>query len=535
MPDFKHDLPASLVVFLIALPLSIGIAQASGLQELDLLGLGLVTAIIGGIVVGVLGGAPLQISGPSAGLAVLVAQMIETHGIAKLGIIVLIAGAVQLVAGLLRFGRQFQAVSPAVIRGMLSGIGVLIIASQFHAMIDDDVSGSGLDKLLAIPAGILKSISMYQDVTHDEAALIGIGTLVVVLGWDKIRPAKLKFVPGPLLALVLAGLSAALLRLPIRVVSVPENMFSLFHFPNAETFNTISNAGEWGTMLTAGLALAFVASAETLLCAGAVARMHDRGRTNYDRELVAHGIANSLCGVVGSLPITGVISRSTANVQANAMTRWSSVFHAIWIALFVVFLPDVLALIPTSALAAILIYIGFKLINVKAVRALSRFGKPVMGIFIATVVGVVAIDLLKGIIIGLVLSAMRLIWQMSHVHFELEDHGDRIELHMHGSATFLGLPKLQDVLDRIRPKAEVHLYFDELEFIDHACLDLFDEFAARYKRGGGTVIVEWDELFHKRTKKSEGAAIRFGQIAEEAATAKAAKAGAAKAKTDESE
>lgn len=281
-----------------------------------------------------------------------------------------------------------------------------------------------------------------------------------------------------------------------------ENMVDLLTFPSMETVGLISAAGEWEAIISAALGLAFVASAETLLCAAAVARMHDRGRTNYDRELTAHGFANVLCGCVGALPMTGVISRSTANVQAGATTRWSAVMHAVWLGLFVLLLPSVLALIPTSSLAAILIYIGFKLINFKAIKALSRFGWPVMAIFAATVIGVVAVDLLKGIVLGLVLSSLRLTYQMSHVHFELEDEGSLIHLHLHGSATFLGLPKLQAVLDQIRPGAEVHIHFDELEFIDHACLDLFEEFRNRYERNDGTVIVEWEELFHKRTKKS---------------------------------
>lgn len=500
-PTFATDVSASIVVFLIALPLSMGIALASGVPP----ALGLVTAIIGGIVVGAFGGAPLQISGPSAGLAVLVVQMHQEHGMAVMGIIVIIAGAAQFLAGAFGLGRQFQAVSPAVIRGMLSGIGVLIMASQFHVMIDDEIHESGLRNIGAIPAGIMKSLSGTGDANHAEAGLIGVGTLLVVILWEKFKPTKLKRVPGPLLGVAFGATTAALLALPIRYVAVPDDLLSLITLPTSATAAYFIEPD----VITAGLALAFVASAETLLCASAVSRMHDKGRTNYDRELAVQGVANSLCGLVGTLPITGVISRSTANVEAAANTRWSAVMHAVWIAIFVLFLPHLLALVPKASLAAILVYIGFKLINPKAIKALARFGPPVMFVFLATCIGIVAIDLLKGIVIGLVLSALRLMYQMSHVHFELEKNNGRTELHLHGSATFLGLPKLQDVLDQVAPGTELHVHFDELDFIDHACLDLLDEFRKRHEATGGQLIVEWSELFQRRQKKSHlaGAAL----------------------------
>lgn len=496
------DVAASFVVFLIALPLSMGIAIASGVPP----ALGLVTAVIGGLVVGCFGGAPLQISGPSAGLTVLVLQMHQAHGMATFGLIVLLAGVLQFIAGVLKIGRQFQAVSPAVIRGMLAGIGILIILSQFHVMLDSDIPGSGVDNLMAIPAVLWRTINDHHDLLHDEAALIGVLTLAVVVSWGRLRPAALKVVPGPLLGATLAAAAAKALALPIRYVAVPASFEELLHLPSLQTLALATD----GSVLVAAVALAFVASAETLLCAGAVSRMHDRGRTRYDRELAVHGIANALCGLVGALPLTGVISRSTANVEAGARTRWATPLHAVWIAAFVLLLPGLLSLVPTSSLAAILVYIGFKLINAKAVRQLARFGRPVLLIFVLTVLGVVFINLLKGIIFGLVLSALRLMYQMSHVHFELEKTPDpdgpgpeleRWELHMYGSATFLGLPKLQDVLDDVKPGVELNVHFDELQFIDHACLDLLSEFRMRHGRNGGRVNVSWEALEHMRSPR----------------------------------
>ena len=469
-----QDVSASLVVFLIALPLSMGIAIASGVPP----AMGLVTAIVGGLVVGTIGGAPLLISGPSAGLSVLIMQMVSEHGIAALAVIVIVAGLTQLGAGLMRIGRQFQAVSPAVIRGMLSGIGVLILASQFHIMIDDKIQGSGLQNVLAIPAGIIKAIADAEDRNHDIAALIGIGTLAVVLLWQRLRPERLKIVPGALVGAVLAAAVAALLDLPIRYVAVPANLHDLINLPSTEALAHIVDPD----IIGAGVALAFVASAESLLCATAVSNMHDCGRTNYDRELAGQGIANVICGVFGCLPMAGVISRSTANVDAGARTRWSAIMHALWIGLFVVFLPDLLALVPTSSLAAILIYVGYKLLNPAAIRRLSRFGRPVIAVVLATAVSIVAIDLLKGIIIGLVLSSGRLLYKMSHVEFHLEETDGRAELHLAGSATFLALPRLAEVLERIPDSSDLEVHFDNLEFIDHGCLDLLHTFGTAMKR-----------------------------------------------------
>jgi MFS superfamily sulfate permease-like transporter len=489
MPRFLKDIPASLVVFLIALPLSMGIAIASGVPPV----LGLVTAVIGGVVVGAFGGAHLQISGPSAGLTVLVLAMVAEHGLGTFGVIVIFAGLLQVVAGTLKLGRYFQAVSPAVVRGMLAGIGTLIIASQFHVMIDDNIHASGLANILAIPAGVMKAVAGLGDRNHSLAAAIGVGTLAAILAWEKWKPARLKVVPGPLVGVVLAAGLAAIFDMPILYVALPENVLGMFSLPDVAALSQITTPA----VLTDALALAFVASAETLLCATAVSRMHSGPATNYNRELAIQGVANVLCGGVGSLPLTGVISRSTANVQAGAGTRLSAVFHAVWIALFVLLVPGLLALVPMSSLAAILIYVGVKLIDPASIRTIAGYGRPVLAIFVATVAGVVFIDLLSGIVLGLVLSGAKLMYRMSHVEFDVRDQGDRFELHMFGAATFLALPALSTALAEVPKGKELHIFFDDLTFIDHACIDLLNVFEGRYSATGGEVIVEWDGLMDR--------------------------------------
>jgi MFS superfamily sulfate permease-like transporter len=501
------DLPPAIVVFLIALPLSMGIAQASGMPA----SLGLITAAVGGLVVGFLGGAPLQISGPSAGLSVLVLEWVgafrtdeDPYGITSIAVIVMVAGLIQAVAGFLKFGTYFRAVSPAVIRGMLAGIGIIIVAKQFHVMIDDDIKGSVLYNIYQIPAGALKAVTTGGERTHYMAASIGFATLLTIVLWDRFRPEKFHVLPGALAGVLVATLAAAVLQLPIDYVVVKDSLLSYVTLPTVDSLSKLMEPD----ILTAGVALAFVASAETLLCATAVSRMHPGDRTDYDRELAAQGLGNLACGALGALPITGVISRSTANVEAGAQSHWSSVMQATLVLLFAALLPGLLGLVPESALAAILIYVGFRLVQVSTPRKILEYGRGVFGIYLATIVGIVAIDLLTGIIIGLALSTARLVYSLAHLDIERIDTNGRIELHLRDAATFVALPQLARALEEIPPGAEVHMHFDELDFIDHACLDFIAAFQERHQETGGKVIMEWRSLIGRYTRGGMRAAAR---------------------------
>lgn len=491
-----RDLPASFVVFLISLPLSMGIAMASGVPP----ELGLFSAIIGGVLVGFLGGVPVQVAGPSAGLTVFVMEIVnayktpeDPYALHSLGMIVIVAGLLQIGAGLLRLGTYFRAVSPAVVRGMLGGIGILIIAGQFHVLVDISIPGSGLDNLLGVPVSAQRAL-FGSDRSLFWAGVIGVLTLVTIYGWERVRPARLKMVPGPLLGALLAALLANLLELPILFVSVPENLLGALRVLPSESFGNLSGSNVW----LSGAALAFVASAETLLCATAVSRMRPGPRSNYNRELIAQGVTNSLCGTLGLLPVTGVISRSTANIEAGATSRWSTILQGLWVAAFVLLLPGLLKLVPTSSLAAILIYVGLKLINPTAVRQLLTYGRSVGVVYLATVVGIVTTDLLTGILIGIALSFGKLLYALAHLEVEAESTGDhRVDVHFHGSATFVALPTLGAELEKLAPGKELHVHIDELNFIDHACLELLSAFRSRYEETGGSVTLEWDLLLDR--------------------------------------
>lgn len=627
----KHDLPASIVVFLVALPLCMGIAIASGAP----VAAGLITGIVGGLVVALLAGSPMQVCGPAAGLTVIVYAAIQRHGLEMLGPIVLLAGLFQLAAGSFRLAQWFRAVSPAVIKGMLSGIGVLIFASQFHVMVDDAPRGTGLQNLATIPESIgkaldvphladredrafrmralhevgeirrqqleletsvhgvlpdrlddealsarstgkvaadaarvealaprqaaiaarleklaqqlqeydpqhngeranvaresagaaLAAVNLSRDAMeegrtrdviagqqaaigalselqgtlkhHGVAAQIGLLTIILIVAWQALAPKKLKVIPAPLAAVIVATAVAAAMSLPILYVDVPDNLLEAVRLP---TWSALQDADLAGIAQSA-LVIAIIASAETLLCAIAVDRLHDGPRTKFDRELVAQGVGNSICGLFGALPMTGVIVRSSANVQAGARTRWSAFFHGVWLLVFVAVLSWVLRMVPTAGLAAILVYTGYKLFNFKVVKELWQYGKGEVVIFLATVSVIVVQDLLAGVITGVVLSGVKLLYTFSHLKIRLNLVEDQTAtLSLEGAATFIRLPKLAAKLEEVPANTELHVDLSHLEYIDHACLDLLMNWARQHEATGGKLVVDWDSM-HARFRR----------------------------------
>lgn len=620
---WKQDLLASIVVFFVALPLCMGVALASGAP----IAAGLITGIVGGLVAGSLAGCPLQVSGPAAGLTVIVFELIQRLGLEMLGLAVLAGGLIQLVAGALRLGQWFRAVSPAVINGMLAGIGVLIFASQFHVMVDDKPRGSGLQNLATIPEAVWKGVGVptlaskperdfrtralkevgevhrqqinlrahiaelipYHHVADDAPALesiverhledwapaqqeitrelervneeltaaeqaageqvhldrpkaaiadaiarsreaeqalrsgkaidavrtqeaamaaiettssrlknhrlaagLGILTIAVIMLWQKFSPRRLRLVPGPLLAIVTATTIAALFALPVLYVEIPASLADEIRWP---TWSLLRNA-VWSDIVSSGLLIAIVASAETLLCATAVDQLAKGSRTNYDRELAAQGVGNMVCGLLGALPMTGVIVRSSANVQAGAKTRLSAVLHGMWLLIFVVALAGLLQLIPTASLAAVLVYTGYKLVNFKQMKKLAAAGWGELAIYVVTLATIVVEDLLIGVIVGISLAAAKLLFNFSHLVIKVEHdgRGSRYVMHLAGAATFIRLPKLAAALENIPHDAELHVELDRLTYIDHACLELFTNWAHQHEATGGRLTIDWDSL-----------------------------------------
>jgi MFS superfamily sulfate permease-like transporter len=249
-------------------------------------------------------------------------------------------------------------------------------------------------------------------------------------------------------------------------------------------------------LIEATCVMALIASAETLLCATAVDKMHNGQRTNYDRELFAQGIGNTICGLVGALPMTGVIVRSAANVQSGAKSRKSAMLHGLWLLVFVCVLTPVLRLIPVAGLAAVLVYTGYKLINLKHLAELKKYGWSEVGIYLATLVTIVVEDLLTGVIVGIVLSAMKLLYTFAHLRTDVhtDANRNRVSLSLCGTATFLRLPRLAATLERVPGNAELHVDLQQLHYIDHACFDLLITWAKQHEATGGKLVMDWSCL-----------------------------------------
>jgi len=478
-----RDFTASIVVFLVAMPLCMGIAIASGVPPEK----GLITGIIGGIVVGVLAGSPLQVSGPAAGLAVIVFELIRDQGLSALGPILILAGLIQVVAGIFKLGGWFRAISPAVVHGMLAGIGVLIVVGQFHVLFDAKPMSSGLDNLAAMP-GRLLGLDPSNATATELALVIALLTIGVMIAWEKFRPAALRLVPGALLGVVAGTLVAFLFGLDVTRVNVPESIAAAVTLPDASVF------AKWldPSVLVAALAIAFIASAETLLSAAAVDKMHDGVRTDYNKELRAQGIGNLLCGAAGALPMTGVIVRSSANVQAGAVTRLSAILHGVWILGFVALLPWLLREIPMAALGAVLVVTGWKLVNVKHVRELFRHhGALPAVIWAATLVIVVAEDLLTGVLVGIALSLIEVIPHFNRLKLGVDHHeaDEHAAISLSGTATFVQLPRLSDVLDKAPADKPLTIDVRNLAAVDHSCAELFREWLARRRASGASVTL----------------------------------------------
>nr|WP_295111037.1 SulP family inorganic anion transporter [uncultured Caulobacter sp.] len=478
----SRDFIASIVVFLVAMPLCMGIAVASGVPAER----GLVTGIIGGIVVGALAGSPLQVSGPAAGLAVIVFEIVAKHGLSMLGPILVVAGAIQLIAGAAKLGNWFRAISPAVVHGMLAGIGVLIVAGQFHVLFGAKPKANGLENLAAIPAAL--GGVQFSTVTQVEAALaVGVVTIGSILLWEKFRPKSLKLVPGALLGVVAGTVLATVLGLDVQKIVVPESIAAAIAVPSVADFARMAEP----TLLVTAIAVAFIASAETLLSAAAVDRMHEGERTKYNKELGAQGVGNMLCGLVGALPMTGVIVRSSANVQAGAMSRMSAIMHGVWILAFVALLPWLLRMVPSAALAGVLVVTGWKLVSLQHVRHLfERYGLLPAVIWAATFAMVVATDLLTGVLVGMALTLLELAPNLRKMRLSVAQHRlseDDSEIRLEGAATFIQLPKIAKVLDDAPNKGRLRLNTCGLTSLDHTVAEALSDWLKGKARAGVNV------------------------------------------------
>ena len=463
--NIRRDLPASLVVFLVAVPLSLGIALASGAPVIA----GLIGAVAGGIVTGLLAGSPLQVSGPAAGLTVVVFGLVQQLGWETVCLATACAGLVQLLLGYLKVARGTLFIAPSVVHGMLAGIGISIALAQLHVLLGGSPASSPIANLIALP-GRLGSFS-------PAAAILGIVTIGVLVLWKKLPWAGLRAIPAPLVAVVVGTVVSLVAKMDVKRVDLPEQL----------AFTQLKLPTEWGVFIIAVLTLAIIASVESLLCAVATDKLHSGERSNLDKELTAQGAGNLVSGLLGGLPITGVIVRSSANINAGGATRWSAVFHGIWILLCVLFLGSLIESIPLAVLAGLLVFVGVNLVNFHHIHELTVHKE--VRIYWATVLGVTCVNLLAGVGIGIAVSVFYAIRRLSLVKVEKRQEGGAWKVAIRGTLTFACVPKLNYELSALPAGSVVDIDLD-VDYIDHAAFESLHSWRLNHEKTGGKVCVE---------------------------------------------
>ncbi|AGL19937.1 bifunctional SulP family inorganic anion transporter/carbonic anhydrase [Actinoplanes sp. N902-109] len=478
-PDLiRHDLPASIVVFLIAIPLSLGIAAASGAPLLA----GLVAAVVGGVVAGLLSGAPLQVSGPAAGLTVIVAGTVADFGWAATTAIVAMAGLVQLALGALRLGNAALALSPAVVHGMLAGIGIVIALSQVHVVLGGSAQSAAWENLRELPRQVVGN--------HGEAVLIGVLTIAILVLWPRL--VKVSLLPGALVAVTVATLTASLGGFDVARVDLPDNPLGELTVPSFP-------AGGAGPIAVAVLTVALVASVESLLSAVAVDKLHNGKRADLNRELIAQGAANTVAGALGGLPVTGVIVRSSTNVAAGARTRMSAVLHGLWIAVCVLAFTTVLERIPLAALAAVLVVVGLRLVSLAQIKAYRRHRE--LPTYLITALGVIFTDLLTGVALGMATAVLIMLMRLARCEITRTSPAEgHWTVTITGTLAFVGAGRVARELSAVPPGAVVELDL-HLDYLDQGAFEAIQDWKAAYLRGGGEVHVRefHDTWFHQAT------------------------------------
>ncbi|MDX2045996.1 MAG: SulP family inorganic anion transporter [Chitinophagaceae bacterium] len=494
----RPDLPAGLVVFLIALPLCLGISLASGAPFFS----GIISGIVGGIVIGILSNSALSVSGPAAGLAALVLGAITAIGDYRIFLCaVLLAGILQIFLGLAKLGGIANYIPGSVIKGMLTSIGILIIAKQIpHAFGYDKDEKGNITELF--PFGNEDWHELLKPLQHIELGvfIICIISLLIMLLWDKsVLKKKLPFVPGALVAVIIAViinqiwiLSGSRLAVynehlvQIKEASGFSEFLSFFTLPDFSGFAD-------GRVIFYGIAIALIASLETLLSIEAVDNLDPERRvTNTNKELFAQGIGNSVAGLIGGLPLTSVIVRSSANVNAGAKTKISTIFHGFLLLVSVIFIPALLNKIPLASLAAILLLTGYKLARPAFFKEMFNNGKYQFIPFIVTVTVIIAIDLFavykplsgKGLLVGVIAGILAAAFAILHgnlknsYYFHKEEHkeGDEINIRLSEEVSFLNKASIRETLDHMPENSNVVIDASVTRYIDFDVLELIKEF-----------------------------------------------------------
>lgn len=489
----KNDLPASIVVFFVALPLCLGIALASGAPLFS----GLIAGIVGGILVGALSGSTLGVSGPAAGLAAIVLTAIGTlGGYENFLVAVVLGGMIQILFGVLKAGVIGYYFPSSVIKGMLTGIGIIIILKQIPNFFGyDEESAWDLEFFELDGGNTFSELLKVVDNIHPGAALIGIISLAILILWDNVLSKKAKIfqlIQGPLVAVafgiifyVLTKDSGDLSVSQKHMVNVPipsdaSSFFNQFSFPD---FTAIGNMQVWVTAFT----IALVASLETLLCVEATDKLDpEKNVTPTNRELLAQGAGNVFSGMIGGLPITQVIVRSSANIQSGGKTKLATILHGILLLMSVILIPKLLNMIPLSVLAAILLVVGYKLAKPTLFKKMYGLGWKQFVPFIVTVVGIVFTDLLTGIGLGLMVGIVVILlksYQNSHfLHIEDKSNGKhKINMTLAEEVTFFNKGAILKELDSLPRDTFLEINLLKTRYLDFDIIEILEDFIHKAK------------------------------------------------------
>ncbi len=487
----KNDFPASVVVFFVALPLCLGIALASGAPLFS----GLIAGIIGGIVVGSLSGSQLGVSGPAAGLAAIVFTAIsDLGGYENFLLAVVLGGVIQLLFGFLKLGIIGYYFPSSVIKGMLTGIGIIIILKQIPHFFGYDVDPEGDFGFFQVDGENTFS-EIFQTINHISigSTLIAVIGMAIMLFWDTILSKKAKFftvIQGPLVAVVLGivyyiitqgNTTFAIAAENLVSVPVPEDTSSFLNQFSTPNFSAISNPKIWIVAFT----IALVASLETLLCVEAADKLDPEKRvTPTNRELLAQGGGNILSGLIGGLPITQVIVRSSANVQSGGKTKLSAIIHGFLLLISVILMPSILNKIPLSVLAAILLIVGYKLAKPALFVKMYKLGWKQSIPFVVTVLGIVFTDLLTGISLGLAVGIVVILiksYQNSHfLHIEDKSNGlNRIKMTLAEEVTFFNKGAILKELDAIPNDTHLEIDVRKTRYLDNDIVEILEDFSEK--------------------------------------------------------
>ena len=478
----KHDLPAGLTVFLVALPLCLGISLASGAP----LYAGILSGVIGGLIVSFVSGSQLGVSGPAAGLTTVVAASIIGFGDYRVYLLaVFFAGVFQLLLGLLKLGTVANYFPSSVIKGMLAAIGIILISKQIPLALGYDQPDFWTDGF----TGLFSSNNFYKNLDNfyhhfsKPVLLITMVALAVMILFGDFFRQKAKWLPLPLVV-VLAGVGMTLLMPLIdpawalratQIVSIPSNIFAEITTPDFS--QTFSNPRIFKDAFTIGI----LASLETLLCAEAIDKLDPlKRKTPVNRELIAQGVGNMTCGLVGALPMTSVIVRGAANVDAGGRTRLASFTHGVFLLLAVVAIPFALSMIPFASLAAILLVTGYNLSKPALYRQMYRLGWNQFLPFIITILVILATDLLEGVAIGLAFSIYFVVRNNFKAEYKIERHQELDTAHyyinLNSMVTFLNKVNLQQTLYKAPPYSVLTIDGSASRFIDYDVLEMISEF-----------------------------------------------------------